>query len=54
MNILADENIDGQIIETLRKNKHSVLYVSEMAPSISDEVVLSEANKMNAVLLTKV
>ena len=52
MNILADENIDEQIIETLRKNGHNVLYVGEMSPSISDKVVLSKANKMNALLLT--
>ena len=38
MNILADENIDEQIIETLRKNGHNVLYVGEMSPSISDKV----------------
>lgn len=52
MNILADENIDEQIIETLRKNGYNILYVGEMAPGISDEVVLSKANKMSAVLLT--
>ena len=52
MNILADENIDEQIIETLRKNGHNVWYVGEMSPSISDKVVLSKANKMNALLLT--
>ncbi len=43
MNILADENIDEQIIETLCKNGHNVLYVGEMSPSISDKVVLSNA-----------
>lgn len=52
MNILADENIDEQIIETLRKNKYNILYVGEMAAGISDDIVLSKANEMNAVLLT--
>jgi len=52
MNILADKNIDEQIIETLRKNGHNVLYAGEMSPGISDKVVLSKANKMNALLLT--
>ena len=51
MNILADKNIDEQIIETLRKNGHNVLYAGEMSPGISDKVALSKANKMNALLL---
>ena len=52
MNILADKNIDEQIIETLRKNGHNFLYAGEMSPGISGKVVLSKVNKMNTLLLT--
>lgn len=52
MNILADENIDEQIVGFLQKNGHNVLYVGKMSPGISDEIVLSKANQMNALLLT--
>lgn len=40
MNLLCDENIDQQIVEHLRRNGHDVLYVVEMEPGISDDVVL--------------
>jgi len=52
MNFLADENIDQQIVTRLRNNGHSVLYIAELNPSISDSEVLDLANKENALLLT--
>lgn len=52
MNFIADENVDQQIVDYLRKNGYDVLYVEEMAPGISDEIVLSEANKANSLLIT--
>lgn len=52
MNFLADENIDFQIVQMLRERKHTVLYVAEMDPGISDEEVLDLANQKNAVLIT--
>lgn len=51
MNFVADEGIDGPIVEVLRENKHYVWYVAEMDPGISDEEVLSLANRENALLL---
>lgn len=52
MNILADESVDGPIVERLRQEGHSVQYIAEMAPGITDEVVLDLANQERALLLT--
>lgn len=52
MNILADENIDRQIIERLRADGHDVFAIAELAPGITDDEVLEMANARKAVLLT--
>ena len=52
MNFFADESVDRPIVERLRQDGHKVSYVAEMAPSISDNVVLEQANSLEAVLLT--
>jgi predicted nuclease of predicted toxin-antitoxin system len=52
MNFVADEGVDRQIVERLRADGHSVLYVAEMAPGIPDDVVLTRANQELALLLT--
>lgn len=52
MKLLADENVDKPIVERLRKDGHVVLYVAEIAPSISDDEVMQRANQEKAVLLT--
>jgi len=52
MNFFADESVDRQIVERLRDNGHSVWYVAEMAPSISDDEVLQLANNGSAPLIT--
>jgi hypothetical protein len=49
MVLLADENIDYEIVECLRLDGYDVLYVAEMEPGISDEKVLKAANKSNAL-----
>ena len=49
---LADESLDRQIVDRLRDDGHTVLYVADMDPGISDETVLSLANEKEAVLLT--
>lgn len=53
MNLLADEGVDRQIVIQLRADGHAVLYVAEMSPGISDELVLQEANNAQAVLVTE-
>ena len=52
MKLFADESVDRPIVERLRQDGHEVLYVAEMAPSISDGEVLGQANSLEAVLLT--
>ena len=52
MNLLADESVDRQIVERLRADGHEVLYVAEVEPSISDNVVFDRANERLALLVT--
>ncbi len=53
MNLVADEGVDGHIVARLRQDGHDVLYIAEMEPSISDDIVLSHANARGALLLTE-
>ena len=43
MNLLADESVEGHVVERLRHDGHDVVYVAELAPSIVDEEVLHQA-----------
>ena len=52
MNLVADESVDRAIVDRLRQDGHTVVYVAESAPSIDDEAVLRQANESNALLLT--
>ncbi|MDO8636013.1 MAG: DUF5615 family PIN-like protein [Dehalococcoidia bacterium] len=52
MNFVADECVDRQIVDRLRKEGHSVLYILEMTPGISDEEVIKQVKRNKAVLLT--
>lgn len=52
MKFLADENVDKAIVERLRNDGHTVLYVLEMEPSISDDEVIRQANQESALLIT--
>ncbi len=52
MNFVADESVDRPIVDRLRQEGHSVWYVAEMEPGISDDAVLDIANREAALLLT--
>ncbi len=52
MNLLADESVDLPIITRLRADGLEVLSIAEVAPSITDDVVLDRANQQGALLLT--
>jgi predicted nuclease of predicted toxin-antitoxin system len=52
LNFVADEGLDCQIVERLRRDGHLVSYIVEMDAGISDEAVLQLANSQNALLLT--
>ena len=52
MNFLAAESVDRQIVERLRREGHSVWYVADTDPGVSNGDVFNMANQNNAVLLT--
>jgi predicted nuclease of predicted toxin-antitoxin system len=52
MRILADESVDRQVVDRLRRDGYDVYYVAEMEPGISDEQVLHLANREADFLLT--
>jgi predicted nuclease of predicted toxin-antitoxin system len=51
MNLLVDEGVDKQIVDRLREEGYSVIYIAEMAQGISDDIVLEMANKEGSLLL---
>ena len=52
LNLLADENVDQQVVNLLRADGHDVLYIAELDPGIRDEEVLGQANRRQDLLLT--
>jgi predicted nuclease of predicted toxin-antitoxin system len=52
VNLFADESVDRPVVERLRRDSHDAVYVAELAPSITDDEVLREANARSAVLVT--
>ena len=53
MRILADENMDGMIVDWLRSQGHDVLFVMESMRGAGDDEILSRANIEGRVVLTK-
>ena len=53
MTLVADENVGRGIVERLRWDGHSVAWVAELSPGISDEEVLRLAADGPAVLVTE-
>ena len=52
MNLLADESVDRPIVERLRADNHSVIYVAELDPGVSDDAVLERANRSGMLVIT--
>jgi len=52
VNLLADESVDGPVVQRLRNDGHQVVYVAELDPGVSDKDILQAANVQNATLLT--
>lgn len=52
MKFVADESLDFQIVNRLRRDGFDILYVAEMTPGISDEEVLHLAEGNSCLLLT--
>lgn len=52
MNLVADESIDAAITVRLRQEGHCVWAVAEMAPGLTDEVVLALAHDQCVILVS--
>jgi predicted nuclease of predicted toxin-antitoxin system len=50
--IVADESVDGQIVDGLRAQGHDVFSIAESDPGIDDDVVLSRSVTADALLVT--
>lgn len=53
MKILADENLEGEIVTALRDAGHFVSDIKEMTPGVDDSAVLRLSNETGAILITK-
>jgi predicted nuclease of predicted toxin-antitoxin system len=52
MNIVADEGVEGSIVEQLRKEGHRVVWIAESDRQAEDESILVQANETGALVLT--
>ena len=52
MKFVADEGVDGAVVQVLRSASHEILYIAEAAPGLTDDEVLELANSQDALLLT--
>ena len=52
MRFLADENVDRPIVDRLRADGHTVLWVVQTGKGALDEAVISLANEEHAILIT--
>ncbi len=52
MRLIANENVSGTVIRTLRERGHDVLSVKESLRAASDETVLARAQSEQRIVLT--
>ncbi len=52
MKILADENIEREIVDALRQTGHSITDIKETSPGVEDIDVLAIATGLDSILLT--
>jgi predicted nuclease of predicted toxin-antitoxin system len=52
MTIVADENIEKPIIESLREHGFTVISIQELSPGVQDSVVLDSSKEDDRILLT--
>jgi predicted nuclease of predicted toxin-antitoxin system len=53
LRILADENVEPEIIERLRNEGHDVEWISDVSPGTDDDRVMDLADAESRVLLTQ-
>jgi predicted nuclease of predicted toxin-antitoxin system len=51
--IVADENIDSLLVQKLKQDGHTVLWISKENPAIDDTEVLSFAFERESLLITE-
>lgn len=51
--LVADESVDGYVVQLLRSEGYPVYYIAEEDSSISDDKVLQKSVDMNALLITE-
>jgi predicted nuclease of predicted toxin-antitoxin system len=52
VNFLADENIDGVIVEVLRSSGHQIRYIAEFDRGVNDDQIFQNANSSDEILIT--
>ena len=52
MNLVADEDVAGPIVQRLRQDGHQVTYLAEIAPSTPDSEVLALSAAAGTLLIT--
>ena len=52
MKFFADESIECEVVNRLRRQHHHVLHVPEIQPGLPDEDVLARAREAESILLT--
>ena len=52
MRSLADESVERQIVDALRRAGYDVDFIAELAPGAADPDVLERANRGSSVLIT--
>jgi predicted nuclease of predicted toxin-antitoxin system len=52
LKLVADEGVDRQIVDRLRRDGFEVAYIAELDPGIGDDLVLGLAGQAGALLLT--
>jgi predicted nuclease of predicted toxin-antitoxin system len=52
VNVVADEDVDGPIVQRLRADGHDVVYIAELSPRAVDDAVLGQANARGSLLVT--
>ncbi|MBL7191761.1 DUF5615 family PIN-like protein [bacterium] len=53
LNIIADENIGGSVINALRTSGYSVVSIKEQFPGLSDQQIIDLAKETDSLIITE-
>lgn len=51
MNLVCDESVDKPVVDRLRADGHSLVYVAELSPGTDDDRVLAQGVALGALLV---